>query len=181
MSVLIEEAEQQVRLWLQLAHEAYQERQLLRALHYFHRALNYAREGNHDPEVALICRDLGYVYGREGSLDQALSFIEQGLGCPDLDVAVRSGLMANKATVLVRLGEYRVALELLQECSELIRSGLQDFTHAPRVLIRSYEAIAAMTKDLGKVVEFIDMGINPDRIQVEIRSYDPPWFSKHRA
>jgi tetratricopeptide (TPR) repeat protein len=174
--VFIEEAEQQVRLWLQLAHEAYQKRRLPRALHYFHRALDYAQERNYAPEVALICRDLGYVYGREGALDKALSCIDRGLSFPDTHVTVRSGLLANKATVLVRLGEYRVALELLQQCSELIRSGFQDFTEAPVELARSYEAIVGMAEDLYKVVEFIDMGINPERIQVEIKSFDPPWF-----
>jgi len=59
------EEEQQVRLWLQLAHEAYGDQQVLRALHYFHRALDYAQEKGMDKERASVCRDLGYGYARE--------------------------------------------------------------------------------------------------------------------
>ena len=41
---MLEEADQHVKLWLQLGHEAYSDRQMLRALHYFQRALDYAQE-----------------------------------------------------------------------------------------------------------------------------------------
>ena len=45
---MLEEADQQVKLYLQLAHEAYSDKQMLRALHYFQRALDFAQEKGHD-------------------------------------------------------------------------------------------------------------------------------------
>ena len=173
----LEEAEQQIRLWLGLAHEAYADRQLLRAIHYFHRALDYAQEKGQDHEVALICRDLGYVYAREESLDKALSYFEQGLAITEAELSIRTGLMTNKASVLVRLGVYRPALELLEESSSLIRAEYRDFSQAPGQMVHSYAAIAQMAEDLRKVVDLIDMGVRVERIQVEIKRHEPPWLS----
>ena len=126
--MLHEEAEQQIRIWLRLAYDAYDDRQLVRAIHYFHRALDYAQEKGQNREVALICRDLGYVYAREESLDKALACFDQGLAITGAELSIRTGLMANKASVLARLGEYRPALELLEECSSLIRAEYRDLS-----------------------------------------------------
>ncbi len=173
----IEDAEQQIKLWLQLAHEAYGNRRMLRALHYFHRALEYAQERGQTHEVGLICRDLGYVHAREESPDRALAYLNQGLAIPELDLTVQIGLMANKANVLAGLGAYRSALAVLEDSSALIDSRYSDFSRAPGQLVHSYAAIVRMADDLRKVVEFLDMGISPERIQVEIKRYDPPWLS----
>lgn len=175
-----EEAEQQIKLWLQLAHEAYGERQVLRALHYFHRALNYAQDKGQTHELALVCRDLGYVYSREESLDKALAYSDQGLAIPEVDLSIRTGLMANKASVLARLGAYRAALELLEKSSGLIRAAYRDFSRAPGQLVDSYGAIVRMAEDLRKVVDLLDMGVKADRIQVDIKRHEPPWLP-HRT
>lgn len=177
--MVLEEADQQVKLWLQLAHEAYGNKQMLRALHYFQRALDYAQEKGLDLDVALICRDLGYVCGREGSLDKALVYFDQGLAIAGVELSVRAGLMANKASVLISLGEYRPALELLDESSGLISSVYHDFSKAPSQLVQSYAAIARMADDLRKVVDLLDMGVRVDRIQVEIKRHEPPWLVKN--
>ena len=172
-----EEREQQVKLWLELAHEAYSDRQVLRALHYFHRALDYAKEKGMDLELASLCRDLGYVYAREGALDKALVCFDQGLAIKEADVSIKTGLMANKASVLARMGVYRPALELLDKSSYLIRTIYSDFAEAPKELIHSYNAIVRMAEDLRKVVELIDMGVGVDRIKVDIKRSQPPWFA----
>ena len=175
---MVFEEEQQIRLWLQLAHEAYGDQQVLRALHYFHRALDYAQDNK--KERASVCRDLGYVYAREESFDKALACFDQGLAITETDLSIRAGLMANKASVLVRLGVYRSALELLEKSSHLIRTTHSDFSDAPGELVHSYAAIVRMADDLRKVVDLLDMGIRADRIQVDIKRYEPPWFSgKH--
>ena len=176
-TVVHEEAEQQIRLWLSLAHEAYADSQLLRAIHYFRRALDYAQEKGQDPDVALICRDLGYVYAREEWPDKALACFDQGLAITKTELSVRTGLMANKASVIVRLGAYRPALELLEESSSLIRARYPDFSKAPAQMVLSYTAITRMAKDLRKVVDLIDMGVRVDRIQVDIKRHEPPWLS----
>ena len=172
-----EEEEQQIKLWLQLAHEAYGDKQVVRALHYLHRALEYAGERGQTTEVGLVCRDLGYVYAREGSSDQALAYLNQGLSIPGLDLAVQTGLMANKASVLARQGAYRSALTLLEESSDLIQSRYRDFSRAPSHFIHSYAAIVRMADDLRKVIELLDMGVRAERIQVEIKRHHPPWLS----
>lgn len=172
-----EQAEQQVTLWLRLAYEAYGDRQVVRALNYFHRALDYAESKGMDGEVALVCRDLGYVYAREGSLDKALVCFDQGLEITKMELSIQTGLMANKASVLARLGVYRPALELLEESSRLIRAIYSDFAKAPGELVRSYAAITRMADDLRKVVDLLDMGVKADRIQVDIKRYEPRWFS----
>ncbi|UCF01625.1 MAG: hypothetical protein JSV14_14855 [Deltaproteobacteria bacterium] len=173
-----EEADQQVRLWLQLAHEAYSDRQMLRTLHYFQRALDYAQEKGQDLDIALICRDLGYVCAREGSLDKALAYFDQGLTINGVELSVRTGLMANKASVLVSLGAYRPALELLEKSSGLIRSKYPEFANAPSQLVHSYAAIVQMADGLRKVVGLLDMGVRADRIQVDIKRHEPPWLSR---
>ena len=172
-----EETEQQIRIWLRLAYDAYDDRKLLRAIHYFHRALDYAQDKGQDHEVAMICRDLGYLYAREESLDQAIACFDQGLTIKGAELSIRTGLMANKASVLVRLGEYRLALELLDESSDLIRAEYSDFSQAPKQLVHSYTAIVRMAKDLRKVVDLLDMGVRDERIQVDIKRHEPPWFS----
>jgi tetratricopeptide (TPR) repeat protein len=174
--VATDEAGQQIKLWLQLAHEAYGNRQILRALHYFHRALDYAQERGDGRELGLVCRDLGYVYAHAESPDKALAYLNQGLAVSGLDLAVHTGLMTNKASVLARLGKYRSALALLEKSSALMASRYPDFSLAPGQIVRSYAAIGRMADDLRKVVEFLDMGVRAERIQVEIKRYDPPWL-----
>jgi len=176
--VVLEEADQQVKLWLQLAHEAYSDRQILRTLHYFQRALDYAQEKGQDFNVALICRDLGYVCAREGSFDKALVYFDQALAITGVELSVRTGLMVNKASVLVSWGAYRPALELLEESSGLIRSKYPNFSNAPSQLVHSYAAIVQMADDLRKVVSLLDMGVRADRIQVDIKRHEPPWLSR---
>jgi tetratricopeptide (TPR) repeat protein len=126
-------------------------------------------------EIAAICRDLGYIYAREGSLSEALVYLEQGLEVKKLDLPIRIGLMANKASVLARLGEYRHALELLDESSESIKISYSNFSEAPSELVHSYAAIVRMADDLRKIVDLLDMGVRADRIQVDIKSPEPRW------
>jgi tetratricopeptide (TPR) repeat protein len=178
--VVIQTAQQQIKLWLQLAHDAYSKREVLRTLHYFHLALDYSRERGHTHEKGLVCRDLGYVYAREESPDMALAYLNEGLAIPELDLSVKTGLMVNKASVLARQGEYRPALVLLEECSGLIHSSYRDFSNAPGQLVQSYAAVVRMADDLRKVVGFLDMGVRAERIQVEIKRQDPPWLSGKR-
>ena len=102
---------------------------------------------------------------------------KQGLAITQTDLSIRTGLMANKASVLVRLGEYRGALILLERSSDLIRTVYSDFSNAPGELVQSYAAIVRMADDVRKVVGFLDMGVRPDRIDVDIKRYEPPWFS----
>ena len=124
----------------------------------------------------MVCRDLGYVYSREESLDKALAYLNQGLTISDLDLSVLTGLMANKANVLARLGVYRSALALLEKSSDLIRSRYNDFSRAPAEIVNSHAAIVRMADDLRKVVKLLDMGVRAERIQVEIKRHVPPWL-----
>jgi len=173
------EIDQQVRLWLGQAHEAYAKRLMPRALHYFQRALDYAGERGLGQETALICRDLGYIYGREGALKQALVFLDQGLAASDRsEIAVRAGLLSNKASVLARLGSYRDSLTLLEEATALIDRTYSNLSEAPSQLVHSYAGLQRMAGDLRRVVDLLAMGIKPERLEVEIRSQEPPWLPR---
>jgi tetratricopeptide (TPR) repeat protein len=173
------EIDQQVRLWLGRAHDAYARRLIPRALHYFQRALDYAEERGLQRETALICRDLGYVYRREGGLKQAMMFLDHGLAVSEgLGLPVRVGLLANKALVFARLESYRASLTVLEEAAALIRANYGNLAEAPTQLGHSYAGLQRMAGDLRRVVDLLDMGIKPERLEVEIRSEEPPWLTR---
>jgi tetratricopeptide (TPR) repeat protein len=169
--------DQQVALWMQQGHVAYSRRQIARALNYFRRALEYAERRGLDLEIGRVCRDLAYVYAREGAAEQALFMLDRGLAIGSSELDVRAGLMVTKAGVLTRRGSYREALALLEECVRIMRSEYGDLAGAPRHVVRSYAGVVRMAHDLGKVVSLLDMGINPKRIEVEIKSHIPPWLA----
>jgi len=173
------EVDQQVRLWLGQAHEAYVRRRLPRVIDYFHRALAYAEERGLEREIALICRDLGYVYAREGAFGQALTFLDRGLAAGEsVEIAVRVGLLANKASVLARRRSYRDSLALLEQAAFLIDGTYGSLAAVPSWLVHSYAGIQRMAGDLRRVVELLDMGVKPERLEVEIKSHEPPWLTK---
>ena len=174
-----DEVDQQVRLWMEQAHKAYVRRLIPRVIHYFQRALTYADERGLQRETALVCRDLGYVYIREGALEQASALLDRGLAAGQgAEVSVRAGLLANKASVLARRGSYRDSLALLEEAASLIGATYGNLATAPSQLVHSYAGIRRMAGDLRRVVELLDMGINPERLQVEIETQEPPWLTK---
>jgi tetratricopeptide (TPR) repeat protein len=168
-------ANQQVKLWMQLAWEAYAKKRLIQVFHYFHRALEYAEQRELEHEIAWICRDLGYVHARQGSLNQALDYFNKGLALrvDGLEIEIRVGLITNKASVLARLGSYRKAVALLEQGASLILTHYQNLSLAPSHMVLSYAGILRMAKDLRKVVALLDQGIPLERIQVEIKGYSP--------
>jgi len=166
---------------MQLAWDAYAKKNLIKVFHYFHRALKYAEQRELEHEIAWICRDLGYVHIRQGSLNQALDYLNKGLSLhgDGLDIEVRVGLITNKARVLARLGSYRDAAALLDQGASLILTHYQSLSLAPSHMVLSYAGILRMAKDLRKVVALLDQGIRPDRIQVEIKGYSPYGHSEN--
>jgi tetratricopeptide (TPR) repeat protein len=174
-----DKVDQQVRLWMGQAHDAYVGRRLPRVIRYFHRALTYAEERGLEREVALICRDLGYVYLREGALEQALAVLDRGLAAAEgAEVSVCVGLLANKASVLARRRSYRDSLALLEQAAFLIDGTYGGLAAVPSWLVHSYAGIRRMAEDLRRVVELLDMGVKPERLEVEIKSQEPPWLTK---
>lgn len=177
----VNEPKQQVKIWMQLAWDAYAKKNLIKVFHYFHRALKYAEQRELEHEIAWICRDLGYVNIRQGSLNQALDYLNKGLSLhgDGLDIEVRVGLITNKARVLARLESYRDAAALLDQGASLILTHYQSLSLAPSHMVLSYAGILRMAKDLRKVVALLDQGIRPDRIQVEIKGYSPYGHSEN--
>jgi tetratricopeptide (TPR) repeat protein len=164
---------------MEQAHEAYVRRLIPRVIHYFERALTYAEQRGLERATAVLCRDLGYVYLREGDLDQALALFDRGLAADEgAEVSVRAGLLANKASVLARRRSYRDSLALLEQAASLISTTYGSLATAPSRLVHSYAGIRRMAGDLRRVVELLDMGINPERLEVEIKSQEPPWLAK---
>jgi tetratricopeptide (TPR) repeat protein len=173
--MIFKEPNQQVKIWMQLAWEAYAKKRLIKVFHYFHRALAYAEQRELEYEIAWICRDLGYVHARQGALNQALDYLNKGLTLhvDGLEIEIRVGLITNKASVLARLGSYRKAVALLDQGASLILTHYQNLSLAPSHMVLSYAGILRMAKDLRKVVALLDQGIRADRIQVEIKGYSP--------
>jgi hypothetical protein len=164
---------------MEQAHEAYVRRLIPRVIHYFDRALTYAEERGLERETTIICRGLGYVYLREGALEQALAVLDRGLAAgDDVEISVRVGLLANKASVLARRRSYRDALVLMEQAAFLIGTTYGSLADAPSQIVHSYAGIRRMAHDLRRVVELLDMGINPERLEVEIKSQEPPWLAK---
>jgi tetratricopeptide (TPR) repeat protein len=180
MRMSFNEPNQQVKLWMQLAWEAYANKRFIQVFHYFHRALDYAEHRELEHEIAWIYRDLGYVHARQGSLNQALDYFNKGLALrvDGLEIEIRVGLITNKASVLARLGAYRKAVALLEQGASLILTHYQNLSLAPSHMVLSYAGILRMAKDLRKVVALLDQGIRPDRIQVEIKGYRPYAYSE---
>jgi tetratricopeptide (TPR) repeat protein len=177
-----DEVDQQVRLWMEQAHEAYVRRLIPRVIHYFQRALTHAEKRGLEREIALICRDLGYVYLREGALEQALALLDRGLAAGEgAEVSVRVGLLANKASVLARRRSYHDSLALLEQAVSLIDGTYANLAVAPSWLVHSYAGMRRMAGDLRRVVELLDMGINPERLEVEIKSQEPPWRTNKKS
>jgi len=177
----VNELNQQVKIWMQLAWDAYAKKRLIQVFHYFHRALEYAEQRELEHEIAWICRDLGYVHLRQGSLNQALDYLNKGLSLhvEELEIEIRVGLITNKASVLARLGFYRKAVAFLDQSASLILTHYQSLSLAPSHMVLSYAGILRMAKDLRKVVALLDQGIRPDRIQVEIKGYRPYGHSEN--
>ena len=169
------EANQQVKLWMQLGREAYAKKRFIQVFRYFHRALEYAEQRKLEHEIVWICRDLGYVYAHQGSLKKALDYLNKGLARQDdgLEIDIRVGLITNKASVMARLGSYKKAVALLEQGASLILTHYQNLSLAPSHMVLSYAGILRMAKDLRKVVDLLDQGFPPDRIQVEIKGYSP--------
>ena len=169
------EANQQVKLWMQLGREAYAKKRLIQVFHYFHLALEYAEQRELAHEIAWICRDLGYVHAHQGSLKEALDYLNKGLAheIDGLEIEIRVGLITNKASVLARLGSYKKSVALLKQGASLILTHYQSLSLAPSHMVLSYAGILRMAKDLQKVVDLLDQGFPPERIQVEIKGYSP--------
>ena len=175
------EPNQQVKIWMQLAWDAYAKKKLIQVFHYFHRALEYAEQRELEHEIAWICRDLGYVHARQGALNQALDYLNKGLvlHVDGLEIEIRVGLITNKANVLARLGSYRKAVALLDQGASLILTHYESLSLAPSHMVLSYAGILRMANDLRKVVALLDQGIRPDRIQVEIKGDSPYGHSEN--
>ncbi|MBW1726252.1 MAG: tetratricopeptide repeat protein [Deltaproteobacteria bacterium] len=169
------EANQQVKLWMQLGRDAYAKKRFIQVFHYFHRALEYAEQRELAHEIAWICRNLGYVHAQQGSLKKALDYLNKGLAhqVDELEIEIRVGLITNKASVIARLGSYKKAVALLEQGASLILTHYQSLSLAPSHMVLSYAGILRMAKDLRKVVALLDQGFPPERIQVEIKGYSP--------
>jgi tetratricopeptide (TPR) repeat protein len=181
MRMSFKEPNQQVKIWMQLAWDAYAKKRLIQVFHYFYRALEYAEQRELEYEIAWVCRDLGYVHARQGSLKKALDYLNKGLAhqIDGLEIEIRVGLITNKASVLARLGSYRKAVAFLDQGASLILTHYQNLSLAPSHVVLSYAGILRMAKDLRKVVALLDQGIRPDRIQVEIKGYSPYGHSEN--
>jgi hypothetical protein len=171
-----ERVRQQILLWILAGDRACMERRFIRGLRYYDQALNLAQEHRLDEFQARLCRDLAYVYIHHDAAEKALDFIAQGLDLESRDPELRLGLLVNKTSAHLALRDYH-------RCHAATREALDFFQqHYPRLagtsfrLIATQAALTQLERQLRRVVDLLQSGINPDRIEVAIEFAPPFWM-----
>jgi tetratricopeptide (TPR) repeat protein len=174
--VRLEQARQQVNLWIQQGDQACLQRQFIRGLRYYHRALVLAHQQQLSGLAARLCRDLAYVYVHHGDPEMALEVIDQGLALDVDEPEYLLGLLVNKVTACLVLEDYPKTLEVIQEALGHFLRHYPEVAGAPGDLVEAYWGLVRMERDLKRVVSLLEAGINPDRIQISVEFARPFWL-----
>ncbi len=166
---------QQVSLWIQEGDRACLKRRFIRGIHYYNRALDLARtEGLADLE-GRVCRDLAYVYLHHGSYRNALQLLERGLSLEVPHPELRLGLLINKISTLLAEKKYRPGLDVTNDAINYFLEKYPKLEGASFTMLSTYNALRNLRRDLKRVAELLQSGINQDRIQVDFQLSPPPW------
>jgi hypothetical protein len=177
---LREQARQQVNLWIQQGDQACLQRQFIRGLRYYQRALVLAQQQQLSDLAARLCRDLAYVYVHHGDPEMALELIGQGLALGVDEPECLLGLLLNKITASLVMGDYPKTLEVIQEALSHFLRHYPEVAGAPGDLVEAYFGLIKMERDLKRVVSLLEEGINPDRIQISVEFARPFWLPASR-
>ncbi len=165
----------QIKLWTLQAHEACRKRRFITAFRFYHQALDKARRCNCPGMVAELCRDMAYVYLHFGATDKARCLLEEGLSIAPKDPMVRFGLFSNLASACLVDRDYRSGLEAVEHALQVVERIHPSPDRAPFALMASYAALYKLRRQLRRLVELLDSGIAPERIQVSHQLAPPPW------
>jgi len=152
------------------------QRQFIRGLRYYQRALALAQQQQLSDLAARLCRDLAYVYVHHGDPEMALELIDQGLVLDVDDPECLLGLLLNKVTASLVLEDYPKSLEVIREALSHFLRHYPEVADAPGKLVEAYLGLVKMERDLKRVVSLLDAGVNPDRIQISVEFARPFWL-----
>jgi hypothetical protein len=175
------QARQQVLLWMMAGDQACLQRAFIRGLHYYQRALTLAQSARLKDLEARVCRDLAYVYLHSGASAKGLALAHQGLSLAPGDPEVELGLYVNQAGAYLTLHDF-------PRCHDALRTALRRFEeHYPRLRGASFRMVATMAglvkmeRQVRRVVDLLESGVNPERIQVVIELARPYWLPAERS
>lgn len=170
--------EQQVRLWMQQGDRACLKRQFIKGIDYYQRALELARKQELHGMQGRLCRDLGYVYLHHGAHEKALDLLEEGIRLRLKDPEIGLGLLVNKISVYLRMRKYGHGLETTDAAIRCFNATYPELSRAPSRLMVTYASLLRLRRDLKRVTELLDAGVNPERIQVTVQLTRPPWVTR---
>lgn len=171
-----EKARQQVRLWIQQGDEACLKRQFIYGLRYYHKALALAQSHQLRALSARLCRDLAYVYVHHDAPEMALELIDRGLDEAAGDIELTLGLLVNESTAYLVLKNYPRALQSMQTALRSFRERFPDSAGAPGSLVGAHAALVSMERSVKRVVDLIEAGVDPERIEVSVELARPFWM-----
>jgi tetratricopeptide (TPR) repeat protein len=173
------EARQQVRLWMMEGDQACLNRQFIRGLRYYRQALELAEDHHLNDLQARLCRDLAYVYVHHGAAEKALDVLEQALSLPAREPEIHLGLLANRATAQLALHNYHESLAAIRAAIAYFEEHYPQLAGASMDLVASCSRLVKIERNLKRVVDLLDAGINPERIQVRVELARPYWMPPH--
>ena len=175
------EARQQVRLWILEGDAACLSRQFIRGLRYYQQALELAEDHHLNDLQARLCRDLAYVYVHHGGADKALGLLEKALALPSIEPEVHLGLLVNRATAQLALHDYRECLATIHGAIDFFEEHYPGLVGASMQLVGSCSRLVRTERRLKRVVDLLDAGINPERIQISVELARPYWLPPQKS
>lgn len=175
------EARQQVRLWMTEGDEACLSRQFIRGLRYYQQALELAENHHLNDMQARLCRDLAYVYVHHAGAEKALELLDKALSLPAIEPEVHLGLLVNRATAQLALHDYRECLATIRGAIEYFERHYPGLVGASLQLVDSCSRLVKTERSLKRVVDLLDAGINPERIQVSVELARPYWLPPQKS
>jgi hypothetical protein len=172
----MESARQQITLWMLAGDRACMERQFIRGLRYYDQALELAEKHRFDEFQARLCRDLAYVYIHHDAPGRALNLIAHGLDLEPEDPEVRLGLLVNKTSAYLTLRDYNRCHATTREAIHSFQQRYPRLAGASFGLVATHVALVKLERQLKRVVDLLQSGINPDRIEIAIEFARPFWI-----
>jgi tetratricopeptide (TPR) repeat protein len=171
---LEDRARQQTQLWMVEGDHACAKRQFIKGLRYYQQALEIAEKHRLRDLQARLCRDLAYIYVHHGAADKALQVL--AAAPQECKPEIHIGLLVNRATALLSQHDFRESLNSVRQALGSLDEHYPKLEGAPPALLGTYCALTKMVRDLERVVDLMDSGVNPDRIQVTVELARPYWM-----
>jgi hypothetical protein len=170
-------AYQQAQLWMIEGDNACAKRQFIKGLRYYQQALQVSEKHQLRDLQARLCRDLAYIYVHHGAADKALQVLALAPTPQECNPEVRIGLLVNRATALLSQHDFRGSLTTVRHALGSLDEHYAKSEGVPPPLLSTYCALTKMVRNLERLVDLLDSGVNPDRVQVTVELSRPYWLT----